>query len=360
MPAIDYDTARALLETEFVRADERFQVKEAPAIGFNAEQSITTVFESKTATYRQVLLGCAVVKILNPEINMRLPYVDQGDNAYSGRNLYESAVDPFLTEHRIPAIRNPFLSSVRRGVQFVPETRGQKDAVAYAAFLDVITYLEEADEEDARECLRYLLYAFLILREASEIPLSDVNRLSVQQYDSLVRELLAVPSGGLMPVLIAVAIFQTISDCYELNWQIDWQGINVADAARGVGGDITVTRNNDALFTVEVTEREIDRNRVTAAFNGKIAPNGIDDYLFFFTQTEPTTEARETARQYFAQGHEINFVTVVDWAMTSLTTIGPRCRRLFTEHIRGLLAADNIPAKLKVAWNENIQAVIDI
>jgi hypothetical protein len=185
-----------------------------------------------------------------------------------------------------------------------------------------------------------------------------VRRLRVEQYEALIDRLLSLPSGGLMPVLVAVAMFKTIQRCFELPWKIEWQGINVADKATGVGGDITVQRDGTLVLAVEVTEREIDQNRVVSTFNTKISLHGIDDYLFFFTAKPPTPETRQSARQYFAQGHEINFVPVKDWIITTLTTIGPRCRAMFTEALTELIGSREVPAALKVGWNEQLKIVL--
>ena len=78
----------------------------------------------------------------------------------------------------------------------------------------------------------------------------------------------------------------------------------------------------------------------------------------FFSGAVPRDDAREAAKQFFAQGHEINFVPVKDWAITTLSTIGPRCRRIFTEAILTLLRERDVPSALKVAWNDQIRALI--
>ena len=267
-------------------------------------------------------------------------------------------VNPFLHEHQIPASRAPYLSALRRGFQFREGWPGQRDRVGFGAALNFITALEEANADQARVYLRGLMYRFVRLRDAADIALNDVHRLSIDQYGSLIDGLLGVRSGGLIPVLMAVATFQTFSDCFELNWRVEWQGINVADQAHGEAGDITVYRNDVRLFSVEVTERQIDRARVVATFQEKIARGGLDDYLFIFGNVEPANEAREVARQYFAQGHEINFVPIRDWILTVMTTIGPRCRRIFTERFRALLGARTVPGTLKAAWNNLLGRIL--
>ena len=182
-----------------------------------------------------------------------------------------------------------------------------------------------------------MLTEFVRLREAANIQLAQIARLSLEQYRILIAGMLAVPSGGLIPVLLAVAMFQTIKECFKLGWVIEWQGINVADQASGAGGDITIKDDGETVLVVEVTERSIDRSRVVATFNTKIALHGISDYLFFFGNAGPGDEAKEAARQYFAQGHDISFLSVEEWLVHSLGTVGPKCRRMFTEKFLNLL-----------------------
>jgi hypothetical protein len=356
--ALDRELARQTLEEEYQFAEGAFRDNGKLIVPKKIADATARLFISKTQAYREALIGIALARILDPEIDLRLPYMKQGDNAFHGRDLDEKVVNPFLRDHAIPCSTGPYLSSIRRNVSFVPETLGQKDRQAYLMLLEFISELQKADEKTARQYLRYLLFAFIRLREASDIALADIRKLSLEQYDKLIAGLLTIPSGGWLPMLLAVATFKTISECFGIDWRVDWKGINVADRAKGEGGDINVFRNDALMFSVEVTEREISRARVVATFKTKISPAGIDDYIFFYTATPPTPEARDAARQYFAQGHDVNLIPVKDWIITVLSTIGPRCRRIFTERFMELLATKGVPAALKVAWNDQLDGLL--
>jgi hypothetical protein len=169
---------------------------------------------------------------------------------------------------------------------------------------------------------------------------------------------LTVPSGGRLPVLLVLATFRAIKDYFGLDWEIEYQGINVADAAAGVGGDITIRSAGQLVLAAEVTERPIDRNRVAATFNTKIAPNGIEDYLFFVRLAGVAPEAMAQARQYFTQGHEVSFLEIKDWILMSLATMGRRGRDLFNRNLIVLVDAADVPRPLKVAWNDQIERLV--
>jgi hypothetical protein len=157
---------------------------------------------------------------------------------------------------------------------------------------------------------------------------------------------------------LAAATFQTIKQTFNLPWEINWQGINVADRAAGVGGDITILRGSELIMAVEVTEREIDRNRVIATFAAKIAPANIRDYIFLFSDVEPAGEAKEAARIFFAQGYDLNFMPVKEWIHFILGTLGPAARESFAVNLLELLQDNRVPAALRVTWNEQIATIL--
>jgi hypothetical protein len=169
---------------------------------------------------------------------------------------------------------------------------------------------------------------------------------------------LATPSGGRFPVLLILAAFQAIRDFFAVDWTVEFQGINVADAAAGASGDITLRSGERVLLAAEITERPVDRSRVVATFSTKIAPNAIEDYLFFVRFADLDEAARTQTRQYFAQGHEVNFLEIKDWILMSLATMGTRGRTEFNQHLMELLDAPDIPQSLKMAWNAQVNRLV--
>src|ERR1700733_8540199 len=357
---IRYEDAAALLAAAFADAEADFASGTPPAVPDALATATARLLSSNTQAYREVLIGCALARLLDDQIDVRLPYVNQGDTAYNGRTLDEQVVNPFLHEHEVPSSKGPFLSVFRRSVGFASETReGLRDKLGFDALLVFLEHLRAADVATARNYLRFLLHGLVKLREAGNVTLLHVQRLSVEQYEVLIGGLLQVPSGGRLPVLLAVAMFQTLNQCFSLNWSIEWQGINVADRASDVGGDITVKAGSEIILAVEVTERAIDRARVLSTFSTKVLRHGISDYLFFFASAVPTPEARTLARQYLGQGHDISFLPVKDWLVSTLGTVGPRCRAEFTVNFLALLGSPDVPATLKLAWNTHIRRLLE-
>jgi hypothetical protein len=63
------------------------------------------------------------------------------------------------------------------------------------------------------------------------------------------------------------------------------------------------------------------------------------------------------ARQYFAQGHEVNFLEIKNWVLMALATLGKRGRDVFNGHLLELIDDAAIPRAVKVAWSDYIAAL---
>lgn len=356
--ALDYDAARGMLEA-------RFAVVEAIVLSGTDRPDATAqiasdcdrLFASETQAYREVLVGCLLARLLDKSINIRHPYINLGPSAFNGRTLDERVINPFLHDRRIPSSRGPYLSVFRRSVTLEPRG-GLRDVQGYEAFLRLIA-IAESTKQDSQigSLLDQLLFRFVHLREETSVPLNRLHRFSLEQYGALVNCLLGSPSGGRFPLFVTVSVLRALNHRFNLDWDIAYQGINVADRASGAAGDVTVTRGGVAVISAEITERRVDRSRVVSTFNAKIAPAAAKDYLFFVTN-DPADDAREQAHRYFAQGHDINFVNISQWTGMILATLGQAGREQFNTEILSLLDSAGVPKALKVAWNSCADSVI--
>lgn len=362
---LDYEAAKTTLSTIFDEAEAAFQASENPGTSEKAvAKDLAAIFTSKTQAYREAFIGTILARLQDKNINLTLPYVKHGPTAYHARELDQSAINPFLKEKQIPSSGGPFLSSLRRGIKFTKSTAvGIRDKIAYSAFVRLVKHAQSInDDQELHKLLHVVLYQFVQLREASTVSVAHVNRLSIPQYETLIDGLLKVPSGGRFPVYLVVATLQALNETLKLAWDIQHQGINVADAADSQAGDITISVNSKVLLAAEVTERVVEKSRVVSTFASKIGPHGIEDYIFFvkFKASGADPEAVRQAQQYFAQGHEVSFVDIKTWCLNTLVSFGKGARLAFNTKMAGLLEATDVPAKMKVAWNDQIQKLTKV
>ncbi len=361
MPDLNLEAAREVLERLFTEVEGELLEGTVPSVDPRFNDAISHVFRSSTQSYREILLGCILARLQDKSIDIHLPYVGLGENSYHGRKLDEDVVNPFLHAHQIPSTRGAFLAVFRRSVSFVPETReGLKDTAGYDSLLILIDYLaQEVDDGAIESFLKVLLAKLVEVREGARIELINLQRLSADQYGALIDGLLARQSGGRFPVMLVAAAFEALRERFHLPWEIQTQGINVADLPSKFGGDIVILEGDRTVLAAEVTERRIDKERVVATFQAKIGPQGIDDYLFFVTADVDESVMRQS-RQYFTQGHEVSFVLIKGWILAILLTIGPDGRRAFNNALLERLSDSTVPSSLKAIWNELMVVLTEV
>ncbi|MBZ5504882.1 MAG: restriction endonuclease, SacI family [Acidobacteriia bacterium] len=354
MAEIDHETAQDVLDQAFNGVEEALHRGVQFMLEGELQPHLQALFTSNTQAYREVLLGCLLARLQDKTIDIRLPYVNQGAAAYNARDLDEVVVNPFLKTKQIPSSKGPFLNVFRRGVKFEPATRGGlRDKRGYDSFLVLVNRVAQiSDDAYLNAMLKAVLARFLELREQSHIAVARVHKLSLPQISSLMNGVLRIQSGGRFPVFLVVATFRSLNEAFNLGWTIDYQGINVADAASGEAGDITVRRGNAIVIAAEVTERVVERSRVVSTFTTKIAPLGIQDYLFFVKEAAP--DAYTQAHQYFSQGHDVNFLSIKLWILDILATVGVQGRAHFVRHLVDMLSEPDVPRQMKVGWNDLI------
>lgn len=359
MPIVDKDTSQKLLQDCLSEIEnEKFDPAKVSFDLFIIPK-IEQVFQSNTQSYREVLLGASVARHEDKTINLSKPYAKQGADAYNARSLDEEVINPFLQFNEIPCSKGPYLATFRRQVFLNKDLTGQRDQPSYLALVDCLEFLAGiTNNNHLKDFIKYLLYGFIKIRAASKISIAKIKRLSIGQLRHVLSEFLQIKTGGLGPVLIAVALLRAKSRVFNLNWTVDFQRINQADLASGASGDITVNNSAGTIMVLEVTERPIDEKRVTSTFNTKIVKQGILDYLFIIKgDIKPDEKAFVTAEQYFSRGHELYIACIIPWTIDNLSTMGRVGREMFLEELINLIGANTTPAKIKVGWNKIIESL---
>jgi len=155
-------------------------------------------------------------------------------------------------------------------------------------------------------------------------------------------------------MVLTIGALRAFAATHALRWQIEFQGINVADKASGAGGDITVQADGRVVMAFEITERPLDEARIRTAYTTKIAKLAIADYAFLHETAEPSAVAQAAARKLFAQGHDVLLLPCEEFLMSLLVLAGRAGRGGFVAEVRGLLASASMPTAMRVAWNKSI------
>lgn len=356
MSKIDLADAALVLESLW----DRLQSHPSPISGPVLSQ-VEEIFSTKTAAYREALLGCIIAKLVDPEVDIRKPYSAQSNRAFSGRTLDEKVVNPFLKREHIPSSRGPYLSVFRRNIIFDNSVRGGlRDPAVFDAFSKMLSFVEGATDTAEIEALALSILAqFKLLREATNIPLQSLDRLSLESAQRLIARLCKIKSGGRFPLLIAASVFHALIQAFRLDWTIQVQDINESDRASGAAGDISIFEGAKLVIAIEVTERSFERSRLEATFREKISVLGIKNYLILTNTSEIDDSVSSLCRAYFSHGFDIALADYQSWAGDLLATIGTEGRTVFVNAMVQALSKPDTGRDLKVAWNQAITGLME-
>ena len=107
------------------------------------------------------------------------------------------------------------------------------------------------------------------------------QRMSLANLEHIVSSFLHVPSGGLRPLAVATALFKTLAEGFSLFTNVESQGVNEADAAAGMPGDIMCYLEDEIRLVVEVKDINLTLAHVRASSRkAKQSGDGLSNLLF--------------------------------------------------------------------------------
>lgn len=248
----------------------------------------------------RLVMSCLLAKLHNPDIDVRKPYTEIGDeDAFSGRSYDEQYLSGFIEKYDLPC--NPttaFLTPALRNRDTVltPDIDlvGRPKEV-YNAALQLLTdaHLQIVTVEDMLvEIIRQLLVLRNQKRErmasllANLKPSNDTS-LSSEAIVTLLQQHLASKGSSRLPVLIIAAIYKTIEE--KLGEKIlPLEAHNAADRQTGALGDLQVILSDDKyiITAYEMKAKRVEVHDIDVALR-KIAEHipKIDNYIFVTTDT---------------------------------------------------------------------------
>lgn len=273
----------------------------------------------------RVIMACTLAKIYRPEVDVRKPYTEIGDeDAFSGRTYDEQFIGPFINEHQLPC--NPTTAWLtpalrNRNIVLTPKVNlvGRPPEL-YKTVLDLLTAIHKgkiAARTVLTETIRVLfviklekarrmesLLAGLRAAKEASVPLSSENIVT------LIQQHLNCKGASRLPVLVVAAAY-TAAEKNLGEHAKPLQAHNAADVATGASGDVEITLANDdkVVTSYEMKMRRVTREDIDHALQ-KVKDAGgihINNYIFITTdRIDP--DVAEYAISLYEQTGGIEFV----------------------------------------------------
>ena len=274
---------------------------------------------------KRLLLACLVAKIHQPEVNIRKPYTEIGDqDTYSGRSYDETYITAFVVEHELPcnhttAFLTPALRN--RNIALTPDIdlvgRPPRLYQVVVQLLDDVQCERVSAQDLLAEIIRWLLIVRDEGRQRTGTILAalrssqDEVPLSAEAIIRLLEQHLKQPRASRLPVLVVAAAYQAAS-AYLGERVLPLQSHTAADQQTKALGDLEITLIDDdhVITSYEMKTRRVVRDDIERALQKMDQANTkMDNYIFI--TTEPIDDAViEYAASIYDQTNGIEVVVL--------------------------------------------------
>ena len=273
----------------------------------------------------RLLMACLLAKIYEPEVDIRKPYTEIGDDdSYSGRTYDERYIRPFITEHNLPC--NPttaFLTPAlrNRNIVLTPDADlvGRPPEL-YQNALQLLTEIHTLTIS-AQDALAEVVRCLLVLRDERQRQTEELLEqlgtcrdgipLAAEDIVTLIQQHLNCLRASRLPVLVVAAAYRA-AEAHLGERILPLHSHTAADSQTGALGDVEITMMDDDNI---VTGYEMKAQRVTIVdIDNALAKviergQGIDNYIII--TTDPIEQSvRDYAASMYERTSGIEFVVL--------------------------------------------------
>lgn len=247
----------------------------------------------------RLLMACLLAKVHRPEIDIRKPYTEIGDeDAFSGRTYDEQYITAFISKNELPC--NPttaFLTPAlrNRNAMLTPDLNlvGRPPKL-YQTVLQLLTDVHEG-KVSAEDMLAEVIRCLIMVRDERRLRMQtlltqlkiakDATPLSSEAIVTLIQQHFSSPRSSRLPVLVVAAAYKSAEN--RLGEKVlPLQSHNAADKQTGALGDLEITLVDDdnIVTSYEMKAKRVTKDDINHALQ-KISQSGkqIDNYLFITT-----------------------------------------------------------------------------
>lgn len=304
----------------------------------------------------RLLLSCLLAKSHRPELDIRKPYTEIGDDdAFSGRKYDEDFVSGFVTRHKLPC--NPttaFLTPALRNQEEIltPQTNlvGRPPELYRNALilLDKVQTNAVTAEDLLVEVIRWLI----VIREEQSQRLESLLEnletaraglaLSAETIVRLIGQHLDQQRSSRLPVLVVAAAYQTASQ-HLGERALPLESHAAADLQTHALGDLEIILIDDSrvVTAYEMKTRRVTQNDIDQALQKILrSDKRIENYVFITTD-EIQIDVQQYAASIYDKTYGIEIV-VLDCLsfLKHYLHLFHRLRTDFIENYQKLLLAE--------------------
>lgn len=336
-----------VLEEGFGEADPEIDaLVNIPAHGQSIRYAIVTQILGKIADPQRSLL--------------RLQQGSGEDGAWDARGFCAAVVVPWEAENQnvLGGSSDPYVSNPLR-VDRLTRDGTSRPKQSWKALFDFLEGLDDVPADDLKAAFRRVLGSLARRLQEQTFTYPIPGRISPRQLEDILAGFLEEASQGLRPLAVASAIFKVLGEAFSLFTQVDAQGLNEADAASGVPGDVLCYREDALCLAVEVKGEKLTYEHVMASVRKVREYEGeLSNLLFIAPGILEQDQGRVASlvQSEWGLGLSIGISSITMLSRAAFMILDEEWRISFLREIgRELDGRSDLPARR--AWRESLDGL---
>lgn len=295
-------------------------------------------------------------KIADPQRSLLRFQQGSGEGgAWDARSFCKAVVLAWEAENQnvLGGSSDPYISNPLR-VDRLTRDSTSRPKQSWEALFDLLERLDDAPADELKVAFRRVLRSLARRLQEQTFTYPIPGRISPRQLEDILAGFLEEASQGLRPLAVASAMFKVLGEAFSLFTEVDAQGLNEADAASGVPGDVLCCREGALCLAVEVKGEKLTREHVTASvrkvreFEGELA-----NLLFIAPgiQADDRERIADLVQREWGLGLSIGISDILTLSRTVFMVLGEEWRVSFLREVgQELDGRSDLPARR--AWRE--------
>ena len=261
---MDVDEVRRYLDSTWREVVEEAASKNAAAQVPEADHDIDRFVDSDQVTLRYVVVTQLLGKVADHDRSLLcLQAADGEQGAWDARSFCSNVIVPwvFLNHNVLGTSPDPYVNNPARRSRLDVGLNALRYREAWEQLADWFSALDNCSPTELEDVFRRCLRSVARRLSRQEFVYPVPNRISLDNTISVLDKFLREPSGGLRPLAITAAVMRILGDALSLFFDVHAQGLNEADRAAGVPGDV-ICRERDGRIALAV---EVKGEKLTIA-----------------------------------------------------------------------------------------------
>ncbi len=239
--------------------------------------------------------------------------------------------------HFLGGSGDPYVSKPLRRTRSDDRQTRVRDKGDWQKLENFLHPLDAADSIELNGASRRVSASFARKLADESFGYSIPGRIDQFRLECTVSEFLRESSGGSRPLAVAAALFKTIGKGFSLFGEIRSQGVNEADAAKGVPGDIMCyNESGNICLAVEVKSTELTLTHVEETTKkAKRSNEGISNLIFAApsVREKDVDEIEDRICRRWTENLNLYVVSIFNLVATTLVLLDESWRIVFLREI---------------------------